>query len=104
MDSSQSKSNYKRLEESNDLNKVQSRLLRSLNHTLNQIISTNNEQDFFFLSSEAMRLLASLIKQSNFQQNHNKSFDIPYADQAIEFSIDSLIEKIQNKKYLHFDN
>lgn len=82
----------------------QIRLLRQVNHILMQLATTDDEEAFFRSSAEALRLCASMIKQSNFAGKLEDAEEIPYGDQALEYSLDSLNEHILKSKVVTFDN
>ncbi|MBF0298714.1 MAG: hypothetical protein HQK51_08340 [Oligoflexia bacterium] len=99
------------------LNEAQIRVIRMVNSVLLELLSSNNEAQFFEKSAELMRLSAITIKQSNFNNLNSEqsvighSLDgpkIPYAEQAIEFSIDNLFEIFSginlSNKLVNFDN
>lgn len=86
-----------------ELTSAQVRLLKTINTMLAHVLTTEDESEFFESSAEAMRMCASLIKQSHFAQDLKVS-GIPYADQAIEYSMDLLSEHISNAKVVHYDN
>ena len=50
-----------------------------------------------------MRLCASLIKHANFIDDMSES-NIPYAQQALEFSIDILQDQVSTSKVINYDN
>lgn len=81
----------------------QIRLLRTLNTVIAHVVKTDDEEQYFEGSAEFMRICASLIKQSNFTEQL-KSNDIPYAQQALEYSMDVLHECITNAKVVTYDN
>lgn len=101
-----------------NLNEAQIRVIRMLNSILLELLNSNNEAQFFEKSAELMRLSAMAIKQSNFNSLHSHvehssamSSDgpkIPYAEQALEFSIDNLFEIFSglgvSNKIVTFDN
>ena len=81
----------------------QIRLIRSLNSTLYNVLTTADEGDFFDGSAEFMRLCASLIQQAQFT-NQFQTNNIPYADQALEYSVDILQEHMASSKVTVYDN
>ena len=88
-----------------DLTPAQVRLIRSLNTVLAGLVTTDDEGEFFEASAELMRACASLIKQSKFTSEAAKTKKtIPYGDQALEYSIDTLQEQINNAKVVTYDN
>ena len=86
-----------------ELSAAQIRALKTLNMLLNHTLTTDAEGEFFDASSEAMRLCASLIKQANFIDDMSES-NIPYAQQALEFSIDILQDQMSTSKVINYDN
>ncbi len=105
---SQTKSAEKKLTiefDISELTPAQVRLIRSLNTVLAGLVTTDDEGEFFEASAEMMRACASLIKQSKFTAEATKSKNtIPYGDQALEYSIDTLQEQINNSKVVTYDN
>lgn len=87
-----------------DMNPAQKRLLRSLNSLLHHISLTKNEAEFFDSSAQAFRLVSSIINQSNFNQKEVAIGEIPFGDQALEYSMDYIIEMIEKKKIICYDN
>jgi len=86
-----------------ELSAAQLRALKTLNMLLNHTLTTDTEGEFFDASAEAMRLCASLIKQSNFV-NELENCNIPYAQQALEFSLDILQDQMSSAKIINYDN
>ncbi len=87
-----------------ELSPGQIRLIKSLNHMLNHVMTTDDEEDFFEGSAECMRMCASLIKQANFAEEFKDADNIPYAEQALEYSMDVLQDHIGSAKVTSFDN
>ncbi len=87
-----------------ELTPAQVRLIKSLNSMLAHVITTEDESEFFEGSAECMRICASLIKQSYFATDLKDADNIPYADQAIEYSMDVLQEHITDSKVVTYDN
>lgn len=83
---------------------AQIRLIKSLNATLSNVLTTSEESEFFDMSAEFMRLCAAIINQSNFTSIVKKNAPIPYAEQAIEYSIDILQECVEQSKVVTYDN
>src|SRR5690606_33874593 len=80
------------------------RALRSLVVHLQQILTTSDEAEFFDGSAECMRLCASLIKRSRFSEGLVGQAGILYAEQALEFSMDTLQDQITLSKVINYDN
>jgi hypothetical protein len=86
------------------LTNAQLRLLKTFYTTLMQAITTDDEAEFFEGSAAIMRLCAALIQQANFTEKTQKSSSIPYAEQALEYSLDILQEHMNNRKVVNYDN
>jgi len=82
---------------------AQVRQLRTLTNLLSHIMTTDEESEYFDSAAEAMRMCASIIKQAHFI-DVMKDSKIPYAEQAIEFSVDILQEHMTNSKVVTYDN
>jgi hypothetical protein len=88
----------------NDFTPQQVRLIRSLNTMLAHVIATDNEEEYFEGSAESMRMCAALIKQAKFSETLKDIDNIPYAQQALEYSMDVLQEYVTNAKVVRYDN
>lgn len=86
-----------------ELTPAQVRLIRSINSLLTHVATTEDECEFFDGSAELMRALASMIQQANFN-NSAQTNRINYADQAVEFSIDTVNEALKMRKVISYDN
>jgi hypothetical protein len=87
-----------------ELSANQVRLIRSLNTMLAHIMVTENEEEYFEGSAEALRMCAALIKQAHFTENLKDSTNIPYAQQALEYSMDVLQDYVTASKVVNYDN
>ncbi len=87
-----------------ELTPAQVRLIRSINTMLAQVLVTENEEEYFEGSAEFMRMCAALIKQAHFTENLKGINNIPYAQQALEYSMDVLQEYVTNSKVVTYDN
>ncbi len=88
--------------DASELSATQVRLLKSLNAMIKHVVTTDSESEFFDGSAECMRICASLIKQARFIEAF-KAEDIPYAEQALEYSIDILQEQMSAHKVISYD-
>ena len=80
----------------------QVRLMKSLNALLLQNMTTQSEGEFFDTCAEMMRVCAGMINQSQFPTKAEGK--IPYAKQAIEYSIDVLQEHVEEDTVVRYDN
>lgn len=87
----------------NELNDSQVRLIKTMNSMFSNIMKTSSEAEFFDTSAEMMRICASIIKQSDFAKDL-KMNGIPYAEQALEYSMDIVAEQMINNKIVTYDN
>ncbi len=78
----------------------QLRTLKTLLSSTLEMMSSNKENTFFAQSKESLKLWAQLVKTANFPSDTPK---IKYANQAIEFSIDELLEEFRSKKFIQLD-
>ena len=86
------------------MTEAQIRLIKTLTSTLPEVILTHEESVFFEESAEFMRMCASLIQQSRFAEGLKTVNEIPYAEQALEYSIDILQEHMEKSKVVNYDN
>ncbi|MCB9094264.1 MAG: hypothetical protein H6621_04265 [Halobacteriovoraceae bacterium] len=82
----------------------QKRLIKTLNTLMKDIISTDSEEVFFKQTQEAVRNLAALVKQSHFATFVKAGDEIAYAEQALEYSFDSVQEKLYTSETNVYDN
>ena len=87
-----------------ELNPQQVRLIRSLNTMLTHVLLTESEEEYFEGSAEFMRMCAALIKQARFTEELKDHSNIPYAQQALEYSVDVLQEYVTASKVVTYDN
>lgn len=87
-----------------ELTPNQVRLIRSLNTMLAHVMLTENEEEYFEGSAEFMRMCAALIKQAHFTENLKDKDNIPYAQQALEYSMDVLQDYVTASKVVTYDN
>ncbi len=86
-----------------ELNPQQVRLVKTINSLIAHIATTEDENDYFETCSALMKQVAAFVKQANF--NDFPPYDeIPYAEQALEYSIDSIIDNIHSDKLNSYDN
>tara|TARA_Y100000385_G_C12822151_1_gene520854 strand:+ start:170 stop:487 length:318 start_codon:yes stop_codon:yes gene_type:complete len=87
-----------------ELNSQQIRLIKSICTMLNHILTTDDECDYFDGSAEMMRMVASAVKQANFTAEWCENENIPYAQQALEFCIDSIADQMNEDEVTKYDN
>jgi hypothetical protein len=87
-----------------ELTPQQVRLIRSLNTMLAHVLLTESEEEYFEGSAEFMRMCAALIKQARFTEELKDQSNIPYAQQALEYSVDILQEYVTASKVVNYDN
>ncbi|WP_372655839.1 hypothetical protein [Halobacteriovorax sp.] len=87
-----------------ELTQSQIRLIKSVNMMLQHVLVTDDEEEFFSGSAEFMRMCASIIKKAHFAEDLKGINDIPYAQQALEYSMDILQEHISSSSVINYDN
>jgi hypothetical protein len=87
-----------------ELTPQQIRLVKSLNTMLAHVLLTENEEEYFEGSAEFMRMCAALIKQARFTEELKDQSNIPYAQQALEYSVDVLQDYVAASKVVNYDN
>jgi hypothetical protein len=87
-----------------ELNAEQIRLVRSISHMLTTVLSSDFESEYFESSNELMHMVAHAIKKSNFAEDLKSGDGISYAEQALEFCVDAISDKIHSSKIINFDN
>ncbi len=84
-----------------ELTPTQVRLLKSVTSLLTNVLSSDDESEYFDMSAELMKKVAETIKHADFA-NQNKK--MAYGDQAVEFAIDFLNESLDQTKIQNMDN
>lgn len=87
-----------------ELTQSQVRLVKSINMMLQHVLITDDEEEFFTGSAEFMRMCAAIIKNAHFAQDLKDVDNIPYAQQALEYSMDILQEHITGSSVVNYDN
>lgn len=77
------------------LTAAQVRILKSLHNLMANVLTSEDESEYFEASAELMKKTAELIKHSQFAL-HNK--EMSYGDQAVEFAVDTLNETMEDDK------
>ena len=86
--------------ETANLAPAQTRLLGTVCHAMYEALVAKDESEYFNSSAEVLRMCASLIKQSNF----GKQKEMPYSDQALEYSLEMLQDYISTSRLIAYDN
>ncbi len=68
---------------------------------MTQVLTSDEESEYFDMSAELMRKVAETIKHSDFA---NKNKDMSYGTQAVEFAVDFLNESLDQNKIHNIDN
>lgn len=87
-----------------ELSPAQVRLVRRMHAMLADLLTTDEEGEYFEGSAELMRLCAAMIKQSHFSDSKLRTASIPYGEQALEYSMDALQEQMSQSRVLTYDN
>ena len=90
--------------DTNELTHSQVRLIKTVNTMLQHVLITDDEEEFFNGSAEFMRMCASIIKKAHFAEDLKGIDNIPYAQQALEYSMDVLQEHITSSSVINYDN
>lgn len=84
-----------------ELSATQLRLLKSVTSLLTNVLSADEESEYFDMSAELMKKVAETIKHADFA---NQNPHMEYGDQAVEFSIDFINESLNMNKLHNIDN
>jgi hypothetical protein len=87
-----------------ELNTQQIRLIKSICSMLNHVMTTDDEAGYFDGSADLMRLVAGAVKQANFTTEWCEQNGIPYAQQALEFCIDTISDQMYSDDLVKHDN
>lgn len=80
---------------------TQIRLVKSIHALLANVLSSEEEGEYFETSAELMKKTAELIKHSSFATSHK---NMSYGEQAVEFAVDTLNESLDENKIQNLDN
>ncbi len=81
-----------------DLNPAQIRLLKHIHTLLIHVIAAEDEAEYFETSAELIKQTASLIQNTNFTDKQQLT------QQALEYAIDFLQERMNDSHDVQFDN
>jgi hypothetical protein len=84
-----------------ELTGTQIRLIKTMNALMSQLLTAEDESEYFELSSELLKRAAEIIKHAHFTQQNSK---LNYGEQAVEFALDFLNESLMNNKLDNIDN
>ncbi len=89
----------------NKLSAQQERNLKTMTGLILSLSTTKQEKEFFEQTQEILKMLASVLKQSQFVKEQEKGgSEIPYAEQALELATDWLHDHLYSKNLVNFDN
>ncbi len=84
-----------------EMSPTQIRLMKNITSLLTNVVSADEEAEFFDASSELFKKVAELVKHSQFAE---KNRNMNYGEQAVEFSVDNLNETLENQNLHNIDN
>jgi len=84
-----------------NLNPTQVRLIKSMNALILQILTAEDESEYFELSASLVSKTAEIITHSDFINSKEHSH---LASQALEFAIDFFYENLAKKNLGNIDN
>ena len=85
-----------------DLSPMQVRLLKQVHTMLTQVVTAEDEAEYFETAAQLMQQTVQLIKHSNFPATQRDG--IPYGDQAIEYAVDFINEVLASNGHVNIDN
>jgi len=89
--------------DTSDLSPQQTRLIKTIIEEIHHVCTTTDEGEFFDGSADLMRMCAAIIKQGTFTSKL-KIDGIPYAEQALEYSMDAINDCVDTTKIVNYDN
>ena len=84
-----------------ELTPTQIRLIKSITSLMTQVVTSDEESEYFEMSAELMKKVAETIKHAHFSEQNKK---MSYGTQAVEFAVDFLNESLDQNKVHNFDN
>jgi hypothetical protein len=83
------------------MSSTQIRLLKNITSLLTNVVSADEEAEFFEMSSELFKKVAELVKHSQFAETNRQ---MNYGMQAVEFSVENLNETLESRNLNNIDN
>jgi hypothetical protein len=84
-----------------ELDPAQIRLIKMINSLVNQVLTAEDEAEYFELSAALIKKSAEIIKASHYAKNNKK---LPVARQALEFAFDFFSENLIEDDLGNIDN
>jgi hypothetical protein len=84
-----------------EMTPTQVRIVRAIHSLMSGLLTAEDESEYFELSAELMKRSAELIKHSSFNEKHKH---INYGEQAVEYAVDFLNERLDNSIPGNVDN
>ena len=80
------------------------RLIKTLNAQIIEILKCEQEGEYFKSTEEAVKTIANIVKQAQFQSFCMEEEPIPYAEQALEAAFDNVRDSVYGAELEVFDN
>lgn len=88
--------------ETHDLTPMQIRLLKHAHTLLVHVVTAEDESEYFEASAQLLKQAVQLIKHATFPEVSKDG--IPYAEQAIEYAVETLNESLAQAGHVNLDN
>lgn len=80
-----------------DLTPEQIRILKAMSALMTNVLSADEEGEYFEASSQLMKKAADLIRKSHFAKDHKQ---MPYGEQAVEYAVDFLNDALNGSEFI----
>lgn len=84
-----------------ELTPKQVRLIKAMHALIANVVTADDEGEYFETSAQLMKKAAELIKHSSFAENNPT---INYAEQAVEYAVDFLQDALDENNLGNIDN
>ena len=85
-----------------ELSPTQVRVLKQLHTMMMQVLTAEDEAEYFECSAQMLKQAVQLVKHSSFPAQQRDG--IPYGEQAIEYAVETLNEALSNNGHINLDN
>lgn len=85
-----------------DLSPAQVRVLKQLHTMMMQVLTAEDEAEYFECSAQMLKQAVQLVKHASFPTHQRDG--IPYGEQAIEYAVETLNEALNNNGHINLDN
>jgi hypothetical protein len=80
-----------------DMTAEQVRILKAMSALMTNVLTSDEESEYFEASAQLMKKAAELIRKSHYAHDHKQ---IPYGEQALEYAVDFLNDALNGSEFI----